>query len=135
MTLDVLPPAIESAFAAGGGFAAVLLTGKWLLTWVTARLDRRQALLDTEHQALDMSWKDYRLLLERRLASVERQNRALLTAFHHVTAGLIKRDPQAPELMIAERVMAGAFPTDFSTITDMAEAAISGVGRQRGASL
>lgn len=115
---------VKDAAAFGGGFAAVFAAVRWLMNWATARFDKRQAQLDAEHATLDMSWKEYRLLLEERLQKLERQNRAVFRAFQHVSAGLIRRDPQAPELALAERLMAEAFPIDFTMAAQMAGAAV-----------
>lgn len=109
---------------AGGGYAGL----RWLLTWFTARYDRRQALLDTEHDALNMSWKDYRILLETRIASVERQNRALRMSFEHVAGALIRADPGNRALAIAEGIMAKAFPDEFGLGVARAEAAVNSTG-------
>lgn len=87
---------------------------RWLLDWIARRIDKRQAQLDVEHAALDMSWKEYRLQLERRIANIERQNMAFRLGFQHVSAALIRVDPQNPALTIAEKIMAQAFPDDFS---------------------
>lgn len=118
--IDDAKDAVGAGAGAGGAFYAL----RWLWTQVASRFDTRQARLDAEHATLDMSWKEYRLFLERRMSSLERQNRAVLTAFQHVSAGLIRRDPQAPELIVAERLMAAAFPTDFSMASQMAGAAV-----------
>lgn len=112
------------AVAAGGGAGGIWFFLRWALRWFTERSDKRQQQLDSEHAALNMSWKEYRLFLEKRMSSLERQNRAVLSAFQHVSAGLIRRDPQAPELLVAERLMAAAFPTDFTMAGQMAGAAV-----------
>lgn len=118
----------------GGGATASFFILRWIeraVRWVSERHDKRQAQLDSEHAALDMSWKDYRLLLERdrldlrvRVEAMEKQGRALRLSFEHVTAALIRHDPQDPALTIAERLMARAFPDDFTTLTAMAGAAL-----------
>jgi hypothetical protein len=118
--LDDVAKAAAAGSGVGGGFFAL----RWVVLWLTARFDRRQALLDAEHDALDMSWKEYRQLLERRLGALEKANEALRLSFQHVSAGLIRIDPQNPALLIAERIMAAAFPTDFSMAASMAQAAL-----------
>jgi hypothetical protein len=115
---------LKTAAAAGGSFGGAFFALRWLVNWVTRRLDRRQERLDAEHDALDMGWKEYRLHTEKRLASVEKQNRALHLAFQHVSAALIRAEPQNPALAIAERIMATAFPDDFSLSAAMAAGAI-----------
>lgn len=120
----------------GGGATASFFILRWIeraVRWFSERHDKRQAQLDSEHAALDMSWKDYRLLLERdrvdlrgRVEAMEKQNRALRLSFEHVTGALIRHDPQDPALTIAERLMARAFPDDFTTLTAMAGAALDG---------
>ncbi len=118
--LDELKTVAVGGGSFGGGFFAL----KWLVTWVTRRLDRRQERLDAEHNALDMGWKEYRLHTEKRLAAVEKQNRALYLAFQHVSAALIRVEPQNPALVIADRIMATAFPDDFTLSAAMAAGAI-----------
>lgn len=116
-SLDTLKDAIGVGVGGGGTFYAL----RWIMTWLAGRADKRQAALDDEHAALDMSWKDYRLFLERerrhlaeRVEVVERQGRAAFLAFQHVAAALIRHDPQDPALQTADRIMASAFPLDFS---------------------
>jgi len=115
---------LKTAAAAGGSFGGAFFALRWLVTWITKRLDRRQERLDAEHDALDMGWREYRLHNERRLASVEKQNRALHLAFQHVSAALIRTDPQNPALMMADRIMAAAFPDDFTLSAAIAAGAI-----------
>lgn len=117
--------------AAGGLFAGSFFVAWRLLLWLTGRFDKRQAQLDAEHDALDMSWKDYRLLLERdrqeqnaRIEKIELQNRALRMAFEHTAGALIRLDPQNPALAIAERIMAQAFGEDFTVLAGRAESAL-----------
>jgi hypothetical protein len=104
----------------GGGFFAL----RWLVNWLTMRADKRQAQLDHEHSALDMSWKEYRLFLEARMKRLETQNEALRLAFQHATAALIRHDPSDPALLVIERIMARAFPLDFGVVTTLAEAGL-----------
>lgn len=115
---------LKDAAAFGGGFAAVFAAVRWLANWIASRIDKRQAQLDAEHASLDVGWKEYRQLIERRLQSIEKQNRALSAAFQHVSAALIRIDPQNEALITAERLMAAAFPTDFTMAAQMAGAAI-----------
>lgn len=114
---DGVVKAAATGSGVGGGFFAL----RWLVQWLTGRLDKRQAQLDAEHDALDMSWKDYRLLLERDRQSlrdsmerIEQQNRALRLAFEHVAGALIRIDPKNEALVIADKLMAAAFPADFT---------------------
>lgn len=133
----IIDDAITTAAAGtgvGGGFFAL----RWLVQWLTGRLDKRQAQLDAEHDALDMSWKDYRILLERdrqetraRMEKIDEQNRALRLAFEHVAGGLIRIDPSNEALVIADRILAAAFPTDFSFGITRAGAALDQAERQR----
>lgn len=123
MSNDLIPPGVEQAIAAGSGAGASFFVVRWFVQWVTGRHDRRQAALDEEHQALDMSWKDYRLHLEKRMQTMERQNRALRLSFEHVAGALIRNDPENAALAIADRIMAQAFPDDFSmTVTRLDQA-------------
>lgn len=115
---------LKTVAVGGGSFGGVFFALRWLVNWVTKRLDRRQERLDAEHNALDMGWKEYRLHTEKRLAAVEKQNRALHLAFQHVSAALIRVEPQNPALTVAERIMAAAFPDDFSLAAAMAAGAI-----------
>ena len=101
---------IGAGVGAGGAFFGL----RWLLTFFTKRADARQAQLDAEHDALDTSWATYRKNIETRLSTMERQNRALRLSFEHVAGALIRKDPDNPALVIADRIMAQAFPDDFS---------------------
>lgn len=71
-------------------------------------------------QASDERESDFKRLrddivrLENRLDTTERQNRALRMAFEHAVGALIRTDPANPALKIIDRIMAEAFPTDFS---------------------
>ena len=116
---------------AGGSFGAVFYSLRWLITWFAGRLDRRQAKLDAEHDALDTGWKEYRqkleadrAMLELRVAAIERQSRAAYNSFQHVAAALIQLDPQNEALVRAGRIMAAAFPEDFTLATAMAAGAL-----------
>lgn len=115
---------LKTAATFGGSFGAVFFALRWLLDWIARRLDKRQAQLDAQEAALDMSWKDYRLQLEKRIATIERQNNAFRLGFQHVSAALIRCNPQDPALAIAEKIMAQAFPDDFSIGAAMAGGAI-----------
>jgi hypothetical protein len=116
----ILDDAITTA-AAGTGMGGGFFVLRWLVQWLTGRLDKRQAQLDAEHGALDKSWEGYRLRLEeratrleQRMETMERQGRAVWLAFEHVAGGLIRVDPGNEALVIADRILASAFPTDFS---------------------
>jgi hypothetical protein len=132
--IDQLPHAVVSgvAAAATGAAAAASGFGIWrILLWLTIRFDKRQAQLDAEHAALDMSWKDYRLLLERdrrglqqRMTTMEKQGRALRMAFEHVAGALIRVDPDNPALAVVDKILAAAFPDDFTVTTYRAETAL-----------
>lgn len=123
---------LQGAGAAGAAFAGTGF-GMWrLLLWFTVRLDKRQAQLDAEHGALDMGWKEYRLLLERdrldlraNFARLEKQNRALRMSFEHVTGALIRVDPDNPALGFVDKILAAAFPDDFTMAAFRAEAALN----------
>ena len=132
--LDEAVTAAATGTGVGGGFFAL----RWLVQWLTGRLDKRQAQLDAEHDALDMSWKDYRILLEKdrqetraRMEKIDEQNRALRLAFEHVAGGLIRVDPKNEALVIADRILAAAFPTDFSFGITRAGAALDEEERRR----
>lgn len=120
--LEQLMQVAAGGATAGGGFYGV----RWVVMYLTGRADQRQAKLDREHDALDMSWKDYRLNLETRFKQLERQNRALRMAFEHVAGALVRKDPDNPALAIADRIMASTFPDDFSTTV----ARLDGVSRE-----
>jgi ABC-type phosphate transport system auxiliary subunit len=115
---------LKTAGVFGGAFGGAFYALRWLLDWIAKRLDKRQAQLDAQEAALDMSWRDYRLQLERRIATIERQNTAFRLGFQHVSAALIRIDPQNPALSLAEKIMAQAFPDDFSIGAAMAGSAI-----------
>jgi hypothetical protein len=90
---------LKTAGVFGGAFGGAFYALRWLLDWIAKRLDKRQAQLDAQQAALDMSWRDYRLQLERRIATIERQNQAFRLGFQHVSAALIRIDPQNPALI------------------------------------
>ncbi|QNQ09238.1 hypothetical protein [Sphingomonas alpina] len=115
---------IKAAASFGGGLGVTLYFLRWLVNWITGRLDKRAAQLDAEHASLDGSWKGYRLTLEQRVARLEGQNRALSVCFQHVSAALIRIDPANPALQRAEQIMAAAFPMDFSLAVQRAGAAL-----------
>lgn len=95
----------------GGGFAAV----RWWLQWLIGRADRRQALLDAEHERLDGGWREYRQQLEGRLRSVEGladKVHAIRLAFELVAGELRRVDPGNTTLRHAEVLLQGAFPLD-----------------------
>lgn len=132
--LDEAATAVATGTGVGGGFFAL----RWLVQWATGRLDKRQAQLDAEHGALDMSWKEYRLLLERdrqdlraEVRKIAEQNRALRLAFEHVTGALIRIDPKNEALVIADKILTAAFPTDMSLGLAMAGAALDEDDRRR----
>lgn len=110
----------SGAAGAGGGFFAL----RWLIGWLTGRMDRRQTLLDAQDERVDREWQKIRERVETRLDKVEQQNEALRFAFHHVAGALIRIDPQNPALAQAEQMLAQAFPIDFTILTAQAEAAL-----------
>lgn len=55
----------------GGGFAAVLLFGRWLVNWLTGRHDRREARLDAKSQEVDQRWASYTKRTEERCEGLE----------------------------------------------------------------
>lgn len=126
---------------AGGGTVAASGFGVWrLLLWLTNRFDKRQAQLDAGQNALDMSWKAYRLFLEQerqelrqRMDTMEGQNRALRLAFEHVAGGLIRIDPAHPSLHMAERLLHSAFGDDLTVLAARAEAAVAKAQARGGA--
>jgi len=115
-----------AAFGASAG--GIFFGARWLLNWLTGRADKRQQQLDDQNLALDMGWKEYRHNIETRLKSVERQNRALRLSFEHVAGALIRKDPENPALAIADRIMAQAFPDDFTTTVARLDQAGDDVG-------
>ncbi|RSU21195.1 hypothetical protein [Sphingomonas koreensis] len=112
----------------GGGFFAL----RWLVGWLTGRMDRRQEVLDAQEGSIDQEWKDLReelkrdnADLKRRMDSVETQNSALRRAFNHVAGALIRIDPLNAALAQADQMLTQAFPLDFSLTTERAEAALN----------
>jgi hypothetical protein len=127
-----------SAASAGGGFATALLAGRWLINWFTARMDRKQALLDAQEVKTDLEWQAIREELradntemKRRIAVIERQTDALRYSFHRVAGELTRIDPQNPALQEVDRVLSQAFPIDFSMLAERAGAAIDLADAQR----
>lgn len=106
--------------AAGGGFAIV----RFALNWMAGRADRREARLDAQEESIDQQWKGIRLTLGQRVERLELQLAAMRRAYQRVTMGLMRRDPQAAELIEAEQIMAKAFPLDFDVLTARAEDAL-----------
>lgn len=62
---------LAKAASGGGGFAAVLLFGRWLVNWITGRHDRREARLDAKSQEVDQRWAAYTRRTEDRCAQLE----------------------------------------------------------------
>lgn len=58
--MSQLPAFIALGAGGGGGFYGL----KWLIQWVTGRLDRRQQNLDSQQDALNSGWAEYRHTLE-----------------------------------------------------------------------
>ena len=54
----------------GGGFAAVLVAGRWLINWATGRYDRVQARLDAQAAEIDARWKAYTKHTEERCTAL-----------------------------------------------------------------
>lgn len=108
----------------GGGFFAL----RWLVGWLTGRMDRRQLLLDAQDERVDREWQKIRERVEERLGKVERQNEALRFAFHHVAGALIRIDPQNPALAQAEQMLSQAFPVDFTLLAERAGSAVDTAG-------
>ncbi|NIJ18482.1 hypothetical protein FHS95_000151 [Sphingomonas naasensis] len=119
--LDEAVTAAATGSGVGGGFFAL----RWLVQWLTGRLDKRQALLDAQDERVDREWQKIREKVEARLDKVELQNEALRFAFHHVAAALIKVDPTNPALAQAEQMLSAAFPLDLRLMTDRAEIALA----------
>lgn len=59
------------AAGAGGGFALVILLGRWLLNWMTGRVERREGRLDQQQERIDREWQAIREELEGRITSLE----------------------------------------------------------------
>lgn len=57
----------------GGGFAAVLLFGRWIINWLTGRYDKVQSRLDEEARRIDERWKAYTRRMEERCAAFEQE--------------------------------------------------------------
>ena len=122
---------VLSAGSAGAGIGTAFLIGRWVITWLTARFDRRQAVLDAQDGQIDQEWSALREELKRdkaemkkHLTRIERQSEALRFSFHHVAAALMKVDPHNPALAQAEQLLAQAFPLDLRFATDRAEIAL-----------
>lgn len=55
----------------GGTFAVVLVSARWLLTWMTGRHDRREDLIEAKDAALDGRWSKYTKKIEDRCDKLE----------------------------------------------------------------
>ena len=55
----------------GGGFAVVLIAGRWLVNWLTGRYDKAQARIDAHAAEIDARWKAYTLRMEERCKAAE----------------------------------------------------------------
>lgn len=132
--LDEAVTAAATGTGVGGGFFAL----RWLVLWLTGRLDKRQALLDAQDERVDREWQTIReelkaknAALDQRLDQIEQQNNALRFAFQHVAGALVRIDPKNEALIIADRILAAAFPADFSLGVAMAGAALDEDDRRR----
>lgn len=67
---NILDEAVKAA-SGGGGFAVVLLAGRWLLNWLTGRFDKAQARLEAHAAEIDARWKAYTLRMEQRCQAAE----------------------------------------------------------------
>jgi len=127
MSEDRLIDGAVTAAAGGGGFAGAFLALRWLVNWLTGRMDRRQALLDQQDARIDQEWKQIRDEMKERLDKIETQNGALRVAFHHVAGALVRVDPSNPALLLAEQILAQAFPLDLNALAAQAGAAIDSI--------
>lgn len=71
MSQDNLFDEAVKVASGGGGFAAVLLSGRWLLNWATGRFDRVQARLDAQSLRNEARIEAFTQRLETRLAKAE----------------------------------------------------------------
>lgn len=69
MFADVLWAPLGLAVAGGGSIGVGLYFTRWLVEWISGRVDKRQADLDAGRDALDQGWKAYRLVLEDKIAA------------------------------------------------------------------
>jgi len=122
---------VLSAGSAGAGIGTAFFLGRWIITWFTARFDRRQAVLDAQDGQIDQEWSELREELKRdkaemkkHLTRIERQNEALRFSFHHVAAALMKVDPLNPALALAEQLLTQAFPLDLRFTAERAAFAL-----------
>ena len=58
------------------------------------------------------------------MATMEKQGRALRMSFEHVAGALIRVDPDNPALAVVDKILAQAFPDDFTLAAYRAEAAL-----------
>lgn len=127
-------PTLDSAIAAasaGGGFASVLLAGRWLIGWLTGRHEARANRLDAQEAKIDLEWQEIREQqdariddLTLRLKKIERDVHVMLLAYQHVSGALIRIDPQNEALDRAGAILRAVFPIDLSTAVARAEAAL-----------
>lgn len=126
-----------SAGEVGGTFAGIvaLLASigggiRWLANWGDRRAQLRDAKLDKWEQSLTERERAYRVTMETELGELRDEMAELRGELHHtrnalfgVTLELRRVDPGNKALLSAETLLRVAFPVDFHTPGDMAEAA------------
>lgn len=72
MSDNLLESAVKTAFG-GGGFAAVVLLGKWFLGWLSGRVDKQQERVDMKNAEADARWAAYTKRVEERCEALEKE--------------------------------------------------------------
>jgi hypothetical protein len=114
------PSGWDIAALIGGAATLLGLFGKGvahLLHWGERREKARADRLEREEGELAEGWSSYRKRIEARLAQVEasdalraRENAALRVAFEIVAGAMRVLDPGNSALVLAEQILASAFP-------------------------
>lgn len=120
----------EAGGMVAGGVAVLYALGKgaaWLLNWKEARAKTRAAKLQVWHDELqarqqqqDKRDRDYQQLIETQLQRLTMENRVLRRAFDLVAEPLRRREPNNPELAMAQTMLNRVFSLDADLPGDFA---------------
>lgn len=104
MFADALWAPLGLAVAGGSSIGVGFYFVRWLVEWISGRLDKRQANLDAGREALDQGWKAYRLVLEDRLAA---QDKRIAELEHEIVECTRKHAEAEAKLIRVEAFMDG----------------------------
>ena len=101
--------------AGGGGFAAVWVAARWLLTFMIGRHDKRERELDAREAADVKRTAERVAALEARQKQLEDEQRRSSVVIGILIAKVARDDPGAPELVQVRKILSEAFPIDLAT--------------------